>query len=208
MWPADLSKPAMGNPRYAEETIVLARTCGLPELLKRAFYVLLCTPQLAQGPRDDGDDEGDSAGSTYDDDGTQTRRPRLSRADLAHLIHAREEMYAEWHRGAGLPPDPKMFPCPLSVPETKDTEPARRCADAMGRSLLLWREMVVGEGLFNEFMNDPITGLERIAALDWAGAGFCEGCVKAFREGWLAQKNKMWENLEVWLELPAQQKDK
>lgn len=50
---------------------------------------------------------------------------------------------------------------------------------------------------------DPITALEDMILSDkWVTeGGFCEGCVKIWKESWTADRQKLWRNLDVWLEL-------
>ena len=61
--------------------------------------------------------------------------------------------------------------------------------------------------LYIECMHDPVAGLERMCAIDWVSLGFCVGCVTAWRASWRRQREKIWDNLDLWLELPAKEED-
>ncbi|KIP03251.1 hypothetical protein PHLGIDRAFT_121770 [Phlebiopsis gigantea 11061_1 CR5-6] len=152
MWPGTLPShhtPIPGQRADAEETIVLARTCALPALLKRALYELLRAPGLGQRL----DDEFMLAG----DDAAWARR-KVSRTDLARAAAAEH-----------------------------------------------WRELVLNSDLYVEYMNDPLEGLERLAELRWEEKGFCGGCVASWRTSWMRQREKIWANLDLWLELPQEE---
>ena len=58
MWPSELSKLNAEVIPNASETIVLAKRCDMPELLKRAYYELLRTGGLGQD-EDGSEDEGE-----------------------------------------------------------------------------------------------------------------------------------------------------
>ena len=193
MWPDTLPShhtPIQGLAKNAEETIVLARKCRLPSLLKRAFYELLRSPGLGQSAVEefmlDGDEE------TRD-------RKKVGKTDLVMLIRTREELASQWARGAALPPAPRDFPCPIS---TLLNEEGRKCAEATVNAVEHWRETVLSGDLYVEYMNDPIEGLERLGEVAWEEKGFCKGCVEGWRASWRRQREKIWENLDLWLELP------
>lgn len=144
MWPASLpgvNDPELGTAVHAEEMICLARTCARPSLLKRAFYELLRAPRLGRDPDLDVEMDDD------EDIPAERRAQRISRADLARLIRAREELAAEWARGAALPPDPRDFPCSLLAPPLARTPEAEACAAARDQAMEHWRGAVYGSGL-------------------------------------------------------------
>ncbi|GJE90617.1 hypothetical protein PsYK624_067610 [Phanerochaete sordida] len=189
MWPASLPDLEVHpHAEHAEETIVLARTCGLPSLLKRAFYELLREPSLGQSVEEEFLLDGAAA---------ERARKKVLPADLARLIKTRVELVAQWARAAALPPDELLFPCAQKG----------SCASNTAEGWRRWREAVAGSELYVECMHDPVTGLARLCAIDWRAHGFCEGCVKAWRLGWRKQREKVWENLDLWLELPPKEED-
>lgn len=197
-WPSILPsrhRPIVGLAEHAEETIVLARTCGLPSLLKRAFYELLRAPGLGQSVDEefllDGDEE-------------TRRRKKVGKTDLVRLIRTREELASQWARGAALPPDPRNFPCSASATVSEE---GRRCAEATSQAVFHWREMVINADLYTEYMNDPVEGLERLIELGWEEKGFCKACADGWRASWRRQREKIWANLDLWLELPQKESE-
>jgi hypothetical protein len=197
MWPNTLPSTKVGirgQPVNAEETIVLAYTCAQPKLFKRAFYELLRAPGLGQSADEEfilnGNDE-------------TRRRKKVSPADLARLIKTREELCSQWARGAALPPDPKEFPCSYNVTPLARTPEGEACAQATLASVQHWREAVFQSDIYSEFMNDPLAGLERLIAIPWEEKGFCKKCVNAWCTSWTRQREKIWANLDLWLDLPG-----
>lgn len=185
MWPGDLGKLTVARIKHASETIVLARDCNIPELLKRAFYELLRKARLGEDEDADADDP-------------DTARTQIARQDLARLIKTREELVSRWIFTAGSPPD---IVCPLASVDPPSDESAR-CLQARANNLVNWHE-AVKKTLFEECLYDPLIGLQRLAEIQWEDLGYCRGCVKAWRDSWLAQKEKLWQQLDIWLGLPA-----
>lgn len=163
----------------------MARTCGLPSLLKRAFYELLRAPGLGQSADEEFLLEGDEA---------TRRRKKVGKTDLVRLIRTREELASQWARGAALPPDPRDFPCSASA----------TLSEATSQAVLHWREMVMNAELYTEYMNDPVEGLERLIELGWEEKGCCKACADGWRASWGRQREKIWANLDLWLELPQE----
>lgn len=235
MWPCDLARVTADTPRvaYAAEAVVLGKACGLPELLKRAYYELLRTSGLGQ-EEEDSDDE--------DEENGRGARVQIARSDLVLLIKTREQLALQWLLAAGSPPLAQEFPCPLDVhvqiqadgdavkvpvgpqplpqPERASLVPASgsapdpapesadahdiertRCARARAASVQQWEEKVRRSGLYEDCMYDPLCGLQRIIAIDWAAEGYCPGCVKARRDAWTRTREKIWEHLDLWLRL-------
>ncbi|KAI0703484.1 hypothetical protein BC835DRAFT_1319183 [Cytidiella melzeri] len=185
MWSKELSKLTESRIKHAPETIILAREYEMPELLKRAFYELVRTARL--GEDEDADSDDPDVAST-----------QISRQDLVRLIRAREELVARWILTAGSPPE---ILCPLAPVEPPSKESAK-CMQARANLFAHWNE-VVKKGLFEEYLYDPLVGLQRLVEHDWTELGYCRGCVKAWRDSWMAQRVKLWQQLELWLGLPA-----
>ena len=108
MWPPSLSELTLAPVPHANETIVLAKTCTMPELLKRAYYELLRTGGLGQ-------DEEDSDSEDERMEAIPKRETRIARSDLVLLIKTREHLALEWFFAASSPPQAEAFPCPLDV---------------------------------------------------------------------------------------------
>ena len=53
-----------------------------------------------------------------------------------------------------------------------------------------------------EYMHDVLCGLKVLIDRDWEGKdGYCGDCAKMRRVAWQKQRVKLWENLNLWLEL-------
>ncbi|PSR77822.1 hypothetical protein PHLCEN_2v7694 [Hermanssonia centrifuga] len=236
---------------FANEVIVLARRCKMPELLKRAFYELARSAGLGQDEEDTGEEEDgevDAGGGGGDGplkSSVRAKERMISRRDLVLLIKTREQLALQWLLTAGSAPPAEEFPCPLAPipvpsnpsqppdpvptggepskvtpsslplpllpppppPQTSPAEPtrvsadAKRCAAATANRLAIWDTHVTKSGIYEECMYDPLCGLERIARLDWEAFGYCKGCVEKRREAWRKTGEKIWGNLDLWLEL-------
>ncbi len=222
MWPSDLSKLTLDQIPHATETIVLARTCKMPELLKRAFYELVRTGGLGQEVVDDGMD----VDSVFIDDEENELRT-ISQGDLVRLITLRERLHLAWYLAADSPPGLLDYPCPLLTPENpappigqdqqqpvtpaEDLPPMislehcaarEKCQAAHKEFPSHWHSKVKTSMLFEDCMYDPICGIERLSKVDWESLGFCEGCVKSWRTSWARQREKLWSNVGLWLGLP------
>ena len=54
---------------------------------------------------------------------------------------------------------------------------------------------------------DAIGGLQSQIEMDWAGLGYCVGCVGERREVWVGKREKMWRRLDVLLGLKDEDND-
>ncbi|KAJ7922276.1 hypothetical protein B0H13DRAFT_1983271 [Mycena leptocephala] len=58
-----------------------------------------------------------------------------------------------------------------------------------------------GSGIADDYMFDPLCGLQALIDTDWAAEGYCEACVKLRREVWSHRREKIWDNLNIWFGL-------
>lgn len=198
MWPNDLHKLSPVRTPYAAETVVLARTYDVPSVLKRAFYELLRSEGFAQ--------QGINVDGAALDGSRLVGNARLSHADLVRLVTTREKLSMAWTLLVGSAPSPASFPCMLQHTTASNaaysTNTAReRCAAACTNSAAIWAEWVLDSGLFENWMYDPICGLERLSILDWENSGYCSSCVMTRRQLWSRKREEIWENLDTWLGL-------
>jgi len=56
-------------------------------------------------------------------------------------------------------------------------------------------------------MVDPLMGLQVLVEISWKDEGFCKKCVSARRNAWEELRRKLWEDLDVWLELNVEKVD-
>lgn len=210
MWPATLDTLTKDPIPHAAVALALARTRGLRGVQKRASYELLRMPTFGQAivaahvevevdlraDADMGPDE-------------------LPRADLLRLLHAREQLVLTWAEIAGKPPTD--FVCPRGtqtqiMPEsgggsgTSSSNDGRRlgCVSANAdRVHARWAELVHTTGLYVERMVDPLMGLRDLMEIPWRDEGFCKKCVAARMNSWDKSRRRIWDDLDVWLQLPS-----
>jgi hypothetical protein len=196
-WPATLDALTAEPTPHAAEAFAFARACGLPGVQKRASYELLRMPTFGQ---------------TVVADAAGTRE--LPRADMLRLLHAREQLCLAWAEVAGKAPTD--FACPRSggssSTQMQQVKPERAGAAAAGggsscasanvdRVHARWAELVHASGLYVQRMADPLMGLLDLVGISWKDEGFCKRCVAARRQAWEQLRMKLWDDLDVWLEL-------
>lgn len=89
-----------------------------------------------------------------------------------------------------------------SVFENTEETPAAACLSAREDFQFIWKQKVKDSGVYEDFMYDPICGLDKLVEMEWERDGFCKGCVKSWRNAWMKKEDKLWENMELWLKLP------
>ncbi|GBE83708.1 hypothetical protein SCP_0507640 [Sparassis crispa] len=169
MWPPDVAHVSSVRIPHAAETITLARTCGVPEVLKRAYYELLRSPGFKQ---------------TDDNHVDTCAKPSLGLAEYMRLVVTREKLQEMWIQIASAP---EVLLCRLPFlpsPSDSDVERQRVCSQTRTKDVEVWAEMVVQVPLFKEGMLDPLDALSNLAALDWHARGFCLRCVNHWRRTW------------------------
>ncbi|KAJ7167845.1 hypothetical protein C8R46DRAFT_898427, partial [Mycena filopes] len=157
-WSPALEDLSTDRITFATESIVLARTCDVPGLLKRALYELVRLAGFGQ-------------------------HDRVTSADLGALLHAREQLTAVWNQ----------ITSPYSPALCTTTDPLK-----VGK---LHHKLVRESGIADDFLYDPLCGLQALIEADWEGEGYCEACVRLRREMWTNQRERLWENLNLWFGL-------
>ncbi|KAK0487887.1 hypothetical protein IW261DRAFT_1392386 [Armillaria novae-zelandiae] len=179
MWPSSLCKVTLDPISHASDTVILAREWGgLKSIRKRALYELV---RLAGFGQDD-----DS-----DDDESEHGRTVISPSDYRLLVRAREMLTSAWTTRVATATFGVEGGC------------AGGCTAAdVGWVASRHQEMVVASGLFETFLRDPVCGTRALMELDWAGVGgYCGGCVERRGVVWGKARERMWEDLDVWLGL-------
>jgi hypothetical protein len=204
-WPATLDALTIDPMPDAAEAFAFARACGLRGVQKRASYELLRMPTFGQ--------------AIVADANANAGLGELPRADMLRLLHAREQLALAWAEVAGKAPTD--FACPRSTPQTQTQtqtqtqqvkQPERSggnsCASAnVDRLHARWAELVHSSGLYVQWMVDPLRGLHDLEEISWKDEGFCKKCVAARRNAWGQLRVKLWDDLDVWLELDVQKVD-
>ncbi|KAG1889281.1 hypothetical protein F4604DRAFT_1644273 [Suillus subluteus] len=171
---ADLTTESKSN---AAEVVVLARTCGVESVLKRAFYEMVRVTGYGLGDGElDSDDERESQ--------------EISRADERRLERMREHLISAWSQVA-VRVD-RSFKCPNRTKGTSGTP---------GRAHILGSR-VHDSGLYEEYQFDPLCGLQALIDIKWdEEEGWCSDCVQARREAWTRMRQKTWGRIGVWMGL-------
>ena len=214
MWPATLDTLTTDPIPHAAVALALARACGLRGVQKRASYELLRMPTFGQAisaaPAAHVEVEEDSRADA------DTSLDELPRADMLRLLHAREQLVLAWAEIAGAAPTDLICPRGTQtqiMPEggacsstTGSNNDGRRlgCASAnVDRVHARWAELVHTTGLYVQRMVDPLMGLQDLMNIPWREEGFCKKCVAARRNAWDEFRRKIWDDLDVWLQLTA-----
>ncbi|CCM00768.1 uncharacterized protein FIBRA_02809 [Fibroporia radiculosa] len=204
MWPADLSQlatPSEKHTRHAAEMLRLSRSCNFPEVRKRAFYELLRSASFSQAS---GDLDDNSFSTVFGQD-EQPITCALDRIDILRLVSAREFFQQIWMRLIRAPPSPSAVPCPLEqifagINPSQESA-LQRCREARAGSVTQWTAEVIQGTIFDEGFCDPLCALEKLADMDWAGMGYCTGCICARKELWSEEREAVWRKLDRWLGL-------
>ncbi|KAL7284891.1 hypothetical protein ACG7TL_002205 [Trametes sanguinea] len=215
MWPSDLDKLSGPEERDAEaatQTILLAQDCELPELLRPAYYELLCTPGFGQDLsvylHAESSSVPDSAArlkAESDEDEKNAPPPTLPASDFVRLANAKQTLQREWQALVRAPPLPSAFVCPLANAVTARThDAALLCRRAWLAEEAQWYSWIVPTGVFELGMADVFAGMKRLIDIDWHGKGFCVGCVSERRDAWATKRRALWEKLDVLLGLKGE----
>ncbi|KAJ7726324.1 hypothetical protein DFH07DRAFT_685634, partial [Mycena maculata] len=176
-WPLSLAELSTEPVRHATESIVLARSCAVPSLLKRAMYELVRLAGYGQ---------------------TDTAREGVSTRDFRALVRAREELTAVW-LAAVSPYAAEFSACATLEPAPP---PAVRCTTLHPlRSGQAHHKLVRQSGIADDYLYDPLCGLQALIDTDWAAEGYCAACVGLRKDAWAKTREKMWGNLDLWFGL-------
>ncbi|KAJ6464536.1 hypothetical protein C8R45DRAFT_1107418 [Mycena sanguinolenta] len=188
----DLSTEAIP---HATETVLLARSFDVPTILKRALYELVRLAGYGQSDRDGG----------------------VSSQDYRALVNAREHLTTAWWQtmqtmtpyspdlmfcaSTPQPADPAVpAPDPAADPAVPPPAQARCTTTDPLQSAKAYHKLVQASDVANDFLHDPLCGLRVLIDADWAGEGYCDACVKRRRDMWAHKREKLWENLDIWLD--------
>lgn len=187
-WSASITDLSSDRIAYGTESVLLARSCDVPSILKRAMYELVRSSGYGQPERDGG--------------------VSVSKRDFRALIKAREELTSVWMMTMS-PYSLDLAVCPGMVGGGGGVEPAPvpvpvRCTTL--DPLLAGKahhKLVRESNIADDYLYDPLCGLQALIDADWAAEGYCQDCVALRREVWANRREKIWENLNIWFGLDA-----
>jgi len=210
-WSAALDTLTANPMPHAAEALAFARSYGLLSVQKRASYELLRVPTFGQTIIAAAAEVKIGGGTGASGANADAGAGDLSRADLLRFLHAREQLSLAWAEVAGKAP--MDFACPRSTQMQTQSERSGAsgggsCASVnVDRVHARWAELVHSSGLYVERMVDPLMGLQGLVEISWKDEGFCKKCVSARRNAWEELRRKLWEDLDVWLELNVEKVD-
>lgn len=202
MWPDKLDELYADTIPHAAATVALARQCDIPRVYKRAYYELLRAPEFGQGALEDGDKADEN------------NPDQLSLVDYRRLVKAREGLTIAWVAAAAKVPDlgcrhspktkvPRDSGAGSSAATAAAPPPGPACLSTnLSNADTEWVDAVHESGVFEQYLHDPILGMVELMDLDWAASGWCAECTVAWYAAWKKQKEKLWQNLDLWLKLP------
>jgi hypothetical protein len=106
--------------------------------------------------------------------------------DILRLTNAREHLTTAWVLAAASVP----------TSSTCHYKNIRACMRAP-----LWTKLVHTSGIFVDYLYDPICGLDALMDIDWKSEGLCPNCVEVRLDVWGKQRQNLWDNLDLWLEV-------
>ena len=171
MWRPGLAFLSTTQIPFAWETVVLARKCSVPSVLKRALYELVRTEGLGQDLK-------------LDEEGINDRRL---------LLKAREKLTSVWIAAAAS--YPLRFSSCCSVAQEE------RAGCATWQSKLANRAHAKLIPVFEQYKWDPVCGFKALKKMPWKDMGFCEKCMEERWQFWEIEQKRCWEDLDVWFEL-------
>ncbi|KII91952.1 hypothetical protein PLICRDRAFT_526651 [Plicaturopsis crispa FD-325 SS-3] len=188
-------------------TIAISRQFALPQLRKRAFYLLLAEPDFdnldytnelkaqftAAASAADANDHAWAL--LYEVSAVQPTKSLLSADDYDLLVKARRRLTEAWLTicttfPAIAEPNPHSGPCsPQSV---KD---------------VFWTRHMIGSGIYQKYLYDPLNGIYDVShdteAL-WnslAGWDICEMCHLRMNTFLRRRREELWTEMDTWLGL-------
>ncbi|KAJ7681987.1 hypothetical protein DFH06DRAFT_972136 [Mycena polygramma] len=173
---ADLSTERI---THATESVLLSRACGAPTFLKRAMYELVRLAGYGQTPNREG----------------------VAGPDFYALVRAREQLTALWVQTVS-PYSQDFVDCAGAAPVPPAPPAEVECTTA--NALLAGkahRKLMQESGIVDDYLYDPVCGLQALIEADWAAEGYCAPCVALRRKVWAGRREKIWENLDVWFGL-------
>lgn len=217
MWSQDLDDLTTDRIPFATESIMLARRCKVPGVLKHAMYELVRLEGFGQNDPDDEDD--------LEEKEKKDEKHGLPTSVVAALVRGREKLTSMWMLSAaplsknfehcvgetGAPTPSGEDACPgkstdseaLPTPTSSEpSEPPNICTTlSPSLSIQAYTKIVHVSGIFEDFHADPLCGLQALIDAPWVEEGFCDACVKHRQTIWGREQERAWENLAIWFGL-------
>ncbi|KAJ3877549.1 hypothetical protein F5051DRAFT_252980 [Lentinula edodes] len=153
---------------HATETIIIARTCGVPRVLRRAMYELLRSEEFGRPLSKSGsvgEKEREASG----------RGKEISNMDYQRLIKARETLSSLWMGllAPGGQGGNSIITCPQNYPgnlvKTGSTSTSTPLSVQQCPSTHSPRDIENYLRIFKTYGRDPLIGLEELCDVQWSG---------------------------------------
>lgn len=175
-------KPIQTSRAFSDAVAVieLARECGVPSLLKSAFYELVRSAQFWTAASKD------------------RQAITLSDADLLTLYHARHELQCKW-RSFALQPPPS---CSAS-----SSSQVSGCVTGEHKRRVEWQAFIMGlPDVLGTEPVDPINALQALNSNAMVQGAlkktkWCKDCVSERKKAWQQAKIQWWDALDELLKL-------
>jgi len=70
------------------------------------------------------------------------------------------------------------------------------CTDCLASH---WMTLAIQPALEDDGVYKPLETLQRIKNIDWEARGLCSSCVKAKRDEWTEEQERVWKLMDKWL---------
>lgn len=187
MWgvPDDLSSvtslPSLQNlvADHATETIIIARMCGVPRVLRRAMYELLRSEEFGRPLSKSGSVGEKAKGSNGIGEG-------ISNVDYQRLIKARETLSSLWMGllAPGGQGGISIITCPQNLPRRLVNAGSTSTSTSTSTSLSVQQCLSIHTPrdienflrIFKAYGRDPLVGLEELCGVQWSGPFGFDAC--------------------------------
>ncbi|KAF9220126.1 hypothetical protein BS17DRAFT_355553 [Gyrodon lividus] len=177
------------HPSHLEEALGLAVQYKITSIQKGLYYSLVMTTDFEPADLDAARSEIPVPSNILGDDGAS--------ADLS-APHVLSPTDIERCRNLMIGMVEYFIPVLFTPPAT----PHMACTDVFADK---WMDLVVQSAIADCTLYKPLETLEQIKQLDWGGEGLCPACVRGKREEWTLEQERVWEKMDVWLNLDTKE---
>lgn len=162
------------------EALNLALDLDITSIIKRARYELarISSPEWFS-----------LADLTVGDNKRDDTQSQVPLRDILVLSIAREALVAKWMSVATT--------APVDFASLEVQKGQKVCCPRTAERVVGWNKLVHDSGVYQEWMYDPIYGLQVLSELPWGELKYCKECIRKRKDIWQYQKKEMWEDFEA-----------
>ncbi|KAG1809987.1 uncharacterized protein HD556DRAFT_1522406 [Suillus plorans] len=186
-WSSSLEDLTPEPKEDAAGVIILARSCGLNGVVKRALYELARTRRISL--------------YDYNDVPGQSVLPQIGRADERCVGLMKELLVTTWSEVAVRI---DTFPCRdqpfsnkirrVSLVE-RDWDSPDKCPPQTTQQVT-WNERVHDSGLYTKYLFDPVCGAQELINIPWKEESWCADCIRSRRAAWRKMQQDLWTEMD------------